>query len=128
MNKIKNTAKKIDTFLDSKGRNKNPKFQKNKRIVLGAVIALLVAALGLELGNGDIDLDKIIAGESVENSRVRRTWTGESCEANIYNCDDFATQQEAQNIFEQCGSIGSDVHYLDADNDGLACEHLIPVN
>jgi len=128
MNKIKETTKKIDTFLDKKGRNKNPKFQKNKRIILGSVILLLLAALGLEVGNGDIDLTKILAGESVEDSRVRRTWTGESCAANIYNCDDFTTQEEAQNIFEQCGAIGSDVHYLDADADGIACEHLIPVN
>jgi len=41
------------------------------------------------------------------------------CRANIYNCDDFATQEEAQLMLKKCGE---DVHKLDRDKDGRACE------
>ena len=47
------------------------------------------------------------------------------CSGNIYNCPDFDTQPEAQACFEYCYEItGKDIHRLDADNDGIACEHL----
>ena len=42
------------------------------------------------------------------------------CSYNTYNCSDFKTQKEAQKVFEIC-SI--DIHDLDRDNDGLACEN-----
>ena len=38
------------------------------------------------------------------------------------DCADFASWLEAQIFFEQSGS--HDPHRLDADNDGIACEHL----
>jgi hypothetical protein len=41
------------------------------------------------------------------------------CSYNTYNCSDFKTQKEAQKIFEICSN---DVHDLDRDNDGMACE------
>jgi len=41
------------------------------------------------------------------------------CRANIYNCDDFATQKEAQEMLLLCGQ---DIHKLDRDKDGVACE------
>jgi len=41
------------------------------------------------------------------------------CSANIYNCDDFATQKEAQEMLKLCGK---DVHQLDRDKDGVVCE------
>ncbi len=47
-----------------------------------------------------------------------------SCSANIYNCPDFSTQTEAQNVFLACGGINNDVHGLDQDKDGEACETL----
>ena len=43
------------------------------------------------------------------------------CSFDAYNCGDFATHEEAQSVYEACGS---DVHRLDRDNDGLACESL----
>jgi hypothetical protein len=46
------------------------------------------------------------------------------CSGNLYNCKDFATHREAQNCYEKCGGLSNDVHYLDGDNDGLACEAL----
>ncbi|HUS60284.1 MAG TPA: thermonuclease family protein [Nevskiaceae bacterium] len=50
--------------------------------------------------------------------------TGYICSSNAYNCSDFATHIEAQAVFEKCGGINNDIHRLDADKDGLACESL----
>lgn len=44
-----------------------------------------------------------------------------NCESDTYNCGDFITQAEAQEVFEYCGE---DIHRLDADGNGLACESL----
>lgn len=41
---------------------------------------------------------------------------------NTVNCSDFRTQADAQAFFLLSGP--SDPHRLDADNDGIACEHL----
>jgi hypothetical protein len=46
------------------------------------------------------------------------------CSDNKYDCSDFNTQAEAQNVFESCGGITNDVHWLDGDQDGVACEWL----
>ena len=46
------------------------------------------------------------------------------CSYNAYNCSDFSTHAEAQAVFEYCGGINHDVHRLDGDNDGIACESL----
>lgn len=46
------------------------------------------------------------------------------CSSNTYNCTDFSTHAQAQSAFESCGGMGNDIHRLDADGDGLACENL----
>lgn len=47
------------------------------------------------------------------------------CSGNLYNCSDFATQVNAQACFDYCVAQGhGDVHCLDADSDGVACENL----
>ena len=46
------------------------------------------------------------------------------CSHNAYNCPDFSTHAEAQGVFEHCGGVSNDIHRLDADKDGLACESL----
>ena len=46
------------------------------------------------------------------------------CSYNAYNCSDFKTEVEAQEVFETCGGINNDVHKLDKDKDGKACESL----
>ena len=46
------------------------------------------------------------------------------CSYNAYNCSDFNTQVEAQGVFEYCGGVANDIHRLDADKDGIACESL----
>ena len=47
-----------------------------------------------------------------------------NCESNTYNCNDFATQSEAQIVYEECGGVNNDIHQLDRDGNGLACESL----
>jgi len=46
------------------------------------------------------------------------------CSSNIYNCGDFSTHAQAQLAFEACGGINNDIHKLDIDADGDACETL----
>ena len=46
------------------------------------------------------------------------------CLFNAYNCIHFSTQAEAQAVFEACGGVSNDIHGLDVDNNGIACERL----
>jgi len=48
-----------------------------------------------------------------------------NCSSNIYNCADFSTQAEAQSVYEACGGTANDIHKLDGDNNGIACESLL---
>jgi hypothetical protein len=47
--------------------------------------------------------------------------TPPDCAFDKYNCSDFNTQNEAQTMLEKCEK---DVHGLDHDKDGTACEEL----
>ncbi|MCI0563770.1 MAG: thermonuclease family protein [Nitrososphaera sp.] len=46
------------------------------------------------------------------------------CSGNKYNCGHFSTHAEAQACFNYCIPTVGDVHDLDRDGDGLACESL----
>ena len=47
------------------------------------------------------------------------------CGYNAYNCGDFPTHQVAQTCYAYCINQGyGDVHILDGDSDGSACESL----
>lgn len=47
------------------------------------------------------------------------------CDFDFYNCPFFGTHAEAQQVFEYCRNLGfGDIHGLDGDNNGLACEDL----
>lgn len=46
------------------------------------------------------------------------------CSRNAYNCSDFSTQAEAQAVFDSCGGSENDIHKLDSNGDGEACESL----
>ena len=65
-----------------------------------------------------LDLDKSDLDTRLEKSEKY------VCNTNYYNCADFDTQAQAQIAFENCGGIDNDIHYLDADSDGIACEWL----
>jgi Excalibur calcium-binding domain len=44
------------------------------------------------------------------------------CRVNAYDCGDFTTRFEAQAVYWACGGRQNDVHRLDQDGDGWACE------
>ena len=47
------------------------------------------------------------------------------CSSNTYNCGDFDTQAEAQAVYDYCDQQGAgDIHQLDGDGNGKACESL----
>lgn len=58
---------------------------------------------------------------SEENKTINSNY---NCDFNAYNCADFNTQDEAQAVFEGCGGLSNDIHWLDGDDDGIACELL----
>jgi hypothetical protein len=48
-----------------------------------------------------------------------------NCDTDTYNCDDFTTQAEAQEVYGYCNDAGfGDIHGLDNDGDGVVCESL----
>lgn len=48
-----------------------------------------------------------------------------SCSSNSLNCANFSTQSQAQSCFNYCVGQGrGDIHDLDRDHDGIACESL----
>lgn len=104
-------------------------FEKTRLWMLGIAIVLL-AAFGLEVSNTDLDLGKLIGGQSVEDSLIKRDPAGNpifgaTCEQNVYNCGDFKTQKEAQEVYDTCHtSDNPDRHGLDKDGDGVACQNL----
>jgi|SRR3989344_1175990 len=46
----------------------------------------------------------------------------EDCSQDIYDCNDFSTHGEAQELYELCGGVENDIHWLDGNKDGEACE------
>ena len=79
------------------------------------LVALLFAILILILGCTMPETNDYVA----EQSSVEFQTAPDECEYNIYNCTDFETQKKAQETFNQCTN---DVHDLDRDDDGVACE------
>lgn len=114
--------------------------------------AVLLIALGLEVANTDVDLGSVMETGSISDSVVERDEAGNletttegglmtrilrDKEGNAvaegtagakyedeYNCDDFATQPEAQKFFENAGGVANDVNRLDGNKDGVACQAL----
>jgi len=104
-------------------------FEKTRLWMIGIALVLL-AALGLEATNTDVDLGQLVETGSLEQSMVKRDAEGNAqygamCEQNVYNCTDFATQAEAQEVYDTCKTADNrDRHGLDRDGDGVACQSL----
>jgi len=126
-------------------------FESLRAWMIGIGIVLL-AAFGLEASNTDIDLGTAIHEKSISDAVIERDEKGNlktaangglltrvlrDKEGNVvpegtkgakytdqYNCDDFATQEEAQRFFEAAGGIEGDVNRLDGNKDGVACQAL----
>lgn len=75
-----------------------------------------VESVGYDIYGLDLDHDGVACESVAEPARHH-------CEENIYNCTDFASQDEAQQLHDFCWySTNIDVHRLDPDRDGIACE------
>jgi hypothetical protein len=109
-----------------------------KPILIGIGV-LLLGAFGLTSANTDFDLGKLFSGSSLSESKVATDSSGnliydkegnvttdstKGKKASDYNCDDFATQPEAQKFFIKMGGVNKDIYRLDGNNDGQACESL----
>ncbi len=120
--------------------------------ILGVILALLLGAFGLTATNNDWDLNSILSGQSVKDSKIRTDESGNLIQdstgkfvtrvmrdklGNIvptgqsgakytdeYNCSDFATQKEAQIFYDNAGGVKGDVNRLDGNKDGVPCESL----
>jgi len=78
---------------------------------------------GFDILGLDADGD-LVACEEHETQRAPRTQQAPcNCGDNEYNCSDFSSQAAAQQCYQHCGELtGYDVHWLDGDSDGVACE------
>jgi hypothetical protein len=119
------------------------KARKPVKLILGVVIAMLLGALGLELGGTDWDLGRLWDTKSFDQSKMVRDDKGNilgglyrDINGDIvtdpkmgkltdqYNCADFSTYEQAKNFFDKAGGVKKDVYRLDGDNDGIPCEDL----
>ena len=103
--------------------------KKGLKYLFGVLILILLGAFGLEATNNDWDLGKLLSGSSLSEAKVMRDKQGNIVESggkytDEYNCDDFATQIEAQNFFDKAGGVSEDTNRLDGDKDGTPCESL----
>ena len=104
-------------------------FEKTRLFMIGIGVVLLVA-LGLEASNTDVDLGRLVETGSLSESMIKRDENGKAlygatCEENVYNCSNFKTQPEAQEVYDTCTSAENrDRHGLDKDGNGLACQSL----
>ncbi len=101
-------------------------YEKFRLWILG-LIAVLLVAVGMEVGDTDFDVQKLIETGSFSESRVKVTenghWLINECQSKAnFNCDNFKYQEEAQELFDACGGVENDIHGLDRDKDGIVCE------
>ena len=72
-----------------------------------------------------LDKKAKVKAKSVSKKEARQeSLNNYNCIANIYNCSDFASYDQAMEVYEYCGGLKNDIHRLDRDKDGSACESL----
>lgn len=47
------------------------------------------------------------------------------CNYNYYDCSDFVLHSDAKSIYDFCGGVKRDIHFLDWDKDEIPCEGLL---
>jgi hypothetical protein len=89
-----------------------------------------------EMKQTDYDLGKAIQTGSLSAAKIERDSNGNLVAASVdafcsaqekdYNCADFTSQPEAQQVYDRCKTLGQnmDVYHLDGDKDGVVCESL----
>jgi hypothetical protein len=106
------------------------------KVAIGAMVALLLVAFGMEAKQTDYDMGTLMKTGSFAASEIQRDASGNLDMASVdafcnakekdYNCSDFKTQPEAQQVYDRCKALGQnmDVYHLDGDHDGVVCESL----
>lgn len=85
------------------------------------ILIILIAGLVVFLAfNSYFKKGIALPSDDATREEIDRLFT--ECSEDTYNCGDFTTQAEAQNVFDVCGP--EDVHGLDNDGDGVVCESL----
>lgn len=79
--------------------------------------------------NGDIGTKNLLESTSYDPDSVYTINSVDFgnyiiCSYDAYNCSDFSNRDEAQKIFNICSGLGSDIHKLDGNNNGITCELL----
>ena len=102
---------------------------KRETLIIILVLAVLVTIVLVTLLIIDLKTNKssdIIQGDDSDiQEQIDELFAQDNCTDDVYNCDDFITQQDAQDTFELCGGLeGNDIHGLDGNNDGVVCEIL----
>ena len=102
---------------------------KTRKLWLVGITVLLLIVIGLGTANRPVPAQAPLDLTPTAHVYLPGTFRNHPpvclCSANLYNCSDFATQAEAQTCYDFCLSEGAgDIHQLDADNDGIACESL----
>ena len=95
----------------------------------GALGSKVNAGLGgLNLGNDNGSKSNNSSASNGSNQGIavgEPNPNGYDCTKNVYNCENFSTQGEAQVAFDSCINDGKgDIWGLDADGDGRVCESL----
>lgn len=90
--------------------------------ILGAIVLVIVLVFKFKFDKSNNEINDSDIQEQIDEMFESR----DKCFGDIYNCNDFTTQQDAQDTFELCGGLeGNDIHRLDSDNDGVVCEGLL---
>jgi len=91
-------------------------------IILIAIIAYFLINSGKRGDNGSNTEEQ---NNIVNNNRGNLPANNYDCSSDLYNCNNFTTQSEAQYVFDYCNEQGfGDIHQLDNDGDGRVCEKL----
>jgi len=89
-----------------------------KKYTLIVLIILAIILTGVVLGL----IYSALPGHNPQNNQDDNSQEEFICDTDSYNCADFTTQQQAQEVFDFCGV--EDIHRLDNDGDGVVCESL----
>ena len=96
--------------------------EQGNKIVLAIVVGALIIGVAIFLSFG---VSNGVTGEAVREVKEIVSFEGEyECNSNVYNCGSFDSREDAQSVFDVCGGVDNDIHYLDGDKDGIACEGL----
>ncbi len=105
-------------------------FRKKKFIIISIIVIISMTCLLLFSSNDkprDYGIWEFEDGTLV----IEDDFYLNSCQNDFIDCEDFTSQQRAQIIFEDCrwnykqnGEGPKDIHNLDLDENGIACEEL----